>query len=378
MPIVSHRFVTPQPGESVRVALAGTIPDGLTFTETLEGTPRTAQFADLTVTATVTAGDGSTASASVPCRMWVKPQPAVSRTAGVDRYDQSVQVSRFTFSSPTSFVYLASGEKFADALSATTIAAMHRSPLLLTSAASVTSGVIEEIRRLKPEKVVIVGGPASISDAVIAQLGASAISPDAIERVGGADRYAVSRNLVTHPEFGARNALGVFLAAGATFPDALSASSAAYNMSSVVLLVDGSETSLKSSEAAVIKSLRATKVYLVGGPVSLSPALEADVTRSYPTVRYGGADRFAVSQAVNSASFLDVKNVFIASAAVYPDALSGGVLAGLANAPMMITQKDCLTRGQATLLGQLGVTGVTILGGPASVGPEVERLAVCP
>ncbi|WP_440708283.1 cell wall-binding repeat-containing protein [Herbiconiux sp. YIM B11900] len=378
LPFESTPFVSPASGEKLSISVAGTVPDGLTVTDSLDGVPRTAQTVTFTVTAVVTASDGTSASAVQDCTMSVVDRPMVTRIAGTDRYDQSVQVSKSRFPTTQPYiVYLASGEKFADALSASAIAASHSSPVLLTPAASLTPGVLAELRRLMPRKIVIVGGPASVSDSVITQLTSSGFLPGAIERIGGADRYAVSRNLISSPEFGIGESSSLYVATGSNFPDALSASPVAAYRGAPVLLVDGSEVSLTDAERAVVKHLRASRIFLVGGPASLSPALQADLALSYTTVRYGGSDRYAVSRAVNSGSFSSRGSVFIASGAVFPDALSGGAIAGALNAPLLITQQDCLSREPALHAGLVGPTSMVILGGLASVGSDVEHLSAC-
>jgi hypothetical protein len=85
----------------------------------------------------------------------------VSRIAGANRYETSVAVSKVAFPNGASVVYVASGTAFPDALSAASLAA--NGPVLLTDPNRLPPEVAGEIRRLKPLKVVIVGGTAAVS-----------------------------------------------------------------------------------------------------------------------------------------------------------------------------------------------------------------------
>ncbi|TPW92666.1 cell wall-binding repeat-containing protein, partial [Schumannella luteola] len=143
-------------------------------------------------TVTVTGG-------SVTSGIDIHAEPAspaeVVRLGGSDRFAMAVSVSQEGYPDPSSnrpdTVYVANGLNFPDALSAGPLAA-GSGPLLLVTPFSLPDVVRDEIRRLGPAHILIVGGPASVGDDVAAQLGA--LAPD-VQRVSGADRYAVSRAL---------------------------------------------------------------------------------------------------------------------------------------------------------------------------------------
>ena len=96
---------------------------------------------------------------------------SVQRLAGADRYTTAVAISKATF--PTAgvpAVYVASGLSFPDALAGAAAAGHRGGPVLLTRQGGLTAAVLDEIRRLKPKRVILLGGPAVISDNAIAQL----------------------------------------------------------------------------------------------------------------------------------------------------------------------------------------------------------------
>ena len=97
------------------------------------------------------------------------------RLSGADRYATAADVSRtlWPVADTVETVYLASGEGFADAL-AIGPSTYADGPLLLTRRDELPAATVEEMKRLAPCYVVVVGGTAAISDAVAAQADALA------------------------------------------------------------------------------------------------------------------------------------------------------------------------------------------------------------
>lgn len=91
---------------------------------------------------------------------------SVSRIGGSDRYETAVAVSKSDVMADSSRVYIVSGRNFPDALGVAPRAALSRSPVLLVEPNSIPASVKQELRRLKPTHIVIVGGPGAVSAAV--------------------------------------------------------------------------------------------------------------------------------------------------------------------------------------------------------------------
>ncbi|GLK18982.1 cell wall-binding repeat-containing protein [Herbiconiux flava] len=382
-PVTATDIVTPvSPPTTLAVTLTGALPDGLSLYADAErayvsGKPTRAQTATFSLTAKVTSG-GTMSTGTTECTITVKPAPMVTRIAGKDRFEQSALVSKNTFATADT-VYLASGEKFPDALSAASVAADHSAPLLLTTAARVTDEVVAELKRLAPKDVVVVGGPLAVSPAVVDQLKIALGTTATITRIGGADRFEVSRKLIGDRTFGIPASDDVFIATGTNFPDALGASPAAALIDAPVLLVNGGASALTAPEKATLTSLGAKTTSIVGGPLAVSAALEADLAKSYTTTRFGGGDRFEVNAGLNAAAFKPgVDTLYLASGSNFPDALSGGAAAGVQGNPLAITAPTCVSGATAFSIGRLVPSKVVILGGTASLGAPLDTLTLCP
>lgn len=305
------------------------------------------------------------------------PEVTVDRVAGADRYEVAVNISKQQYPTTSPVVFVASGVTYPDALSAGPAAASSSGgALLLTTPDVLPPVVLAELTRLAPEQVFIVGGPNSVSPAVEAVISALP-STTSVIRIGGSDRYEVSRNLMTF-NFHATSSSIAYVATGLKFPDALSAGSAAAVAGAPVLLVYGPAATVDDPTEQILLAKEKSTVKIAGGPNSVSPGIEADLTTfSSSVLRLGGADRFEASQSINDDAFSSSGRVFLATGLKFPDALAGGSWAGKLAAPLFVVPSDCVPQGVLDSIAALGATQVTLLGGEASLSPAVAALTPC-
>lgn len=298
-----------------------------------------------------------------------------ARISAPDRFSNAVEIAKAAYPGTADVVYVATGLNYPDALGAGAAAANAGGPLLLTLPTELPAAVETLIRdQLKPSRIVVVGGPNSVSPAVLDRL--ETITPN-VTRQGGADRYEASRAIVAG-QF--EHATRAFIATGANFPDALSATSAAASVDAPVILIPGTNPAVDPATIALLDRLGVTEITITGGPNSVSPAIEVQLKQKYgasKVARLGGADRFEASVAVNQAFFASASEAFVATGANFPDALAGGVLAAGKGAPLVVVRGDCIPAATGKALDRWGVTKVTLLGGSASLTPAVAGLTRC-
>jgi len=301
----------------------------------------------------------------------------VSRVGGADRYETAIGISKTYFPSGAPVVYLATGANFPDALGSAPAAAKQGGPLLLVPKDSLPSSVATELARLAPSTIIVSGGPGAVSEHVFKQLEGYAPT---VMRMTGADRYEVSRN-VTRYAFGESGATVAYVATGANFPDALSASSAAGSLDAPVILVDGTAKGLPQETAQLIRDLGVSEIRIAGGPASVTPTIE-NALRGIPGVttvtRLGGLDRYEVSGAINRGVFSTADTVFLASGLTFPDALAGAAVAGGTNSPLYVIPPECMPSRVGDDILTMGAKSVVVLGGPASVTPRAASFGTCP
>lgn len=207
---------------------------------------------------------------------------------------------------------------------------------------------------------------------------ASAVLPGAqdhvVDRVAGADRFAVAVNIskLAYPG----TAPVVFVATGGNYPDALSAGPAAAHLGGPLLLNTGD--SLLPAVRTEIERLDPERIVVVGGVNSIPAAVFSELQGLQPNVtRLGGADRYEASRAIVDFAFRTggATTAYVATGANFPDALSAGAAAAVQGGPVLLVNGGASSldaASRATLTG-LGVEDVIIAGGPASVSPGVQN-----
>jgi putative cell wall-binding protein len=114
----------------------------------------------------------------------------IDRYAGADRYGTAEIISRSRFASGVPVAYVTTGENYPDALAGSVAAGLEGGPVLLVTRNAIPSATARELARLRPAHIVVVGGPAAVSNAVVQ--GLVPYAPGGVRRIAGADRYATA------------------------------------------------------------------------------------------------------------------------------------------------------------------------------------------
>ncbi|MCS5713965.1 cell wall-binding repeat-containing protein [Herbiconiux sp. CPCC 205716] len=293
---------------------------------------------------------------------------AVSRRSGTDRFGTSAALSASEFAVGVGVVYVTSGENFPDALSASAAAGRWQGPVLLATRDGIPPAVGVELARLKPKRIVVVGGTSAIGAEVERQLG----TYGPVTRLAGADRFEVSA-AVSKDAFKDGAAI-VTIASGENFPDALSGGAVAGHDGGPLLLVrrDGIPAAIKTELAR----FKPDKIRVLGGVNAVGEAVAAELATIAPVVRSSGADRFATSAAASADAFpANTDVVYVAAGTAFPDALSGGPVAAPHLAPVLLVRPDAIPSAIDTELKRLNPKRIVVLGGPNAVtGAVYEQL----
>ncbi|SDY83559.1 cell wall-binding repeat-containing protein [Herbiconiux ginsengi] len=197
------------------------------------------------------------------------PEASVERISGADRYEASRNVVESAFATGSAHAYTATGANFPDALSAGGAAGSKGEPVTLVygPAPAADSATISMFTTLGTNSLTVVGGTNSVSTGLENSLRTGI--PATVNRVAGADRFQASINL-NRSAF--TSATTVYLATGLNFPDALAGGVLAGKTDGPLYVVPGD--CVPRGVLADVATLGATKVTLLGGPNSLSPAVQ--------------------------------------------------------------------------------------------------------
>jgi minor extracellular protease Epr len=284
----------------------------------------------------------------------------VQRLAGKNRFEVAVNVADKGFASDdtSNTLILANYNAFADALAASPLAYKFNAPILLTHSDRLTTETKNEIIKLKPDEVIIVGGTGSINNIVLNEVDGLVNN---VRRIAGKDRFEVSYNIAKELN-GATTAI---VANGLNFPDALAIAPYAAKQKYPILLTV--PTRLPNETKAALNGIQNTIV--VGGPASVG----TDVYSQLPhPIRIGGKDRYEVSTNIIKELNLSTDQAYLATGLTFADALTGSVLAAKNNAPLLLTGKDRLPATVSAIVKERKILDFTILGGTGSVGDSIQ------
>lgn len=279
-----------------------------------------------------------------------------TRFSGQDRFEVANNVASGGWQT-SSTVFVVNYMAFADALSAAPLAKKYDAPILLTNPTSLPTVTLSKIQSLHPTKIVIIGGPGSVSQNVENQL--RGITPN-VDRIGGSDRFEVAKYVADR--MGPSNS--AIVTNGLVFSDALAiAPYAAQNQIPILLtyndkLPDSTKTALQGKSSTLI----------IGGTGSVNSAVEGQLTAPK---RIGGADRYEVSANIIKELNLNAETIFLSNGLTFADALTGSVLAAKQNAPLLLTKPNEIPKPVINTIRDKQTSIVNILGGPASVSDKV-------
>lgn len=290
----------------------------------------------------------------------------VGRLSGISRIETAVAVAKEGWPNGANAVILTRDDNYPDALSGTPLSKKLDAPILFTNRLTLTSETAAEITRLKPGKVVILGGTVAVSPEIEEQLRQSY----AVQRIGGFDCYETAAKIAA--ELGYKGK--VVIATGEDFHDALVAAPLAAYKGIPMLLTE--KNGLPSSTTAALEMIAPTETIVVGKSDAVSDAVLAGLTNAQ---RFSGSDYYETATIAAEKFGADVSKIFFATGKDFPDALSGSALAAKYNNPIIFVN-DPLAGSVKAFLGKNKsfTEGYRLLGGevviPAGVVNEINQI----
>ena len=194
----------------------------------------------------------------------------VVRLAGNDRFATAATISQFAFSPHPQVAYVAYAYNFPDALAGAAAAGTVKGPVLLTATSGTLNAATKnELLRLAPAKIIVLGGTGVISNSVLSQLASLPFS-HATTRIAGATRFATAA-AIAKVTFGVGTPTA-YIAYAYNFPDALAGAAAAGTLRGPVLL-SATNLPLDASTASTLVSLKPATARVLGGTGVISDAV---------------------------------------------------------------------------------------------------------
>ncbi len=302
------------------------------------------------------------------CR--TEPAPGVERLAGPDRYATAACTSSVAYPDGAVEVLVARGDVaggLADGLAGAVLAEARSAPLLLTAPTRLPDATREEIRRLDPEAITILGGDAAVVPQVEQEL--AELVPTT-RRISGVDRYATAAAVSD----AAGACATAFVVNGLRPADSLVAAAPAARAGAGLLQVRRDD--VPAVTAAALEGVR--EVVIVGGHGVVSAAVEARLR-----TLLGTGDVRRVAGATRAETAASVARAYPAPGTVHlsnqsdrhlVDAVTAGWAAARpGGGPVLYSQRDVPGQGTDRYLRLGGLDGhdVRLIGGRATLSEEL-------
>ncbi|MCC0646921.1 cell wall-binding repeat-containing protein [Clostridioides sp. ZZV15-6598] len=294
---------------------------------------------------------------------------AVKKLKGADRFETAVKISQSGWTKSDTVV-IVNGEdrSMVDGLTATPLASVKNSPILLSSNDKLPQKTVEELKRLNPSKVIVIGGNNSMPNSVVEAI-KGVNSKISVQRIGGDTRYQTSINIAKEIDK-TNNVSKLYIGAGNGEADSLSIASLAGKEKTPIVLTQ--KDGVDNEAEQFIKSNKVSNVYFIGGVEKISnKAIEQvgkiankDVSKN----RIAGQNRQETNAKVIDKFYSQSKldGIVVANQDKLIDALAVGPLAAKNNSPVVLATNTLDKSQEASLKNKNSSKLFEVGGGIAS------------
>jgi peptidoglycan hydrolase-like amidase/putative cell wall-binding protein len=198
------------------------------------------------------------------------PGAEIARIAGSNRFQSAAAVTAEVFAPGVDTVWIGGRAPYPTALLAAHAATSDRAPMLPVKPDKIPKAIRDELERLDPARIVVVGNPDDISAAVVTALAAHA--PD-VDRISAGNEHRLSVE-VSEREFPG-GADTVYLSIGRSHPYALAGSVAIDADPGPTLLIRSGE--IPAVVRDELARLKPERIVILSRPKKVSPAVLAEL-----------------------------------------------------------------------------------------------------
>ncbi len=240
---------------------------------------------------------------------------------------------------------VASASQWGDQVTAASLAGAVGGPVLLVSSNSLPSITAAEIKRLKPQRVYVLGSTKTIKSSVTRAIGALGTQ---VTRIGGSDRYQVAANALAttlHRDMDAKHPANVvYIVSGEEPAEALSIAPILAKTGRPVLF-----SRSKGMSSYVMRRLHWTgvkHVIILGGTKVIKSSVQKTLKKKhYKVSRIGTSDKYATSRSILSHGLslgLSFDALGLVSTSSYADALAWSSATGMTGSLVILTPQNKL------------------------------------
>ena len=263
---------------------------------------------------------------------------------GENRYDTAAKISKAAFNDKSDAVVLINGKNSSDGLAAGPFASLIDASILLVEKDYIPNETINEIKRLNPKNVYLIGGTDVVSEKVKEDIqNIIDINLKDIKRIGGVDREETSL-LIGKEIAKLSNIENIYVVNGYNGEaDAMSILSKACNEKSPILITNGKK--FNNAQKDFIQSIKYPNFYFLGGDNVMNDNLLDEAESLFDVeisvIKLYGDDRQETNGIVLDYFYDDnINSLIVCKSNNLIDALCVGVFAGKNNIPVLIATNN--------------------------------------
>ncbi|MBH7379959.1 cell wall-binding repeat-containing protein, partial [Clostridioides difficile] len=302
----------------------------------------------------------------------------VKKLKGADRFETAIKISQSGWTKSDTVVIVNGEDKsMVDGLTATPLASVKNSPILLSSNEKLPQKTVEELKRLNPSKVIVIGGNNSMPNSVVEAIKA-VNSKISVQRIGGDTRYQTSINIAKEIDK-TNNVSKLYIGAGNGEADSLSIASLAGKEKTPIVLTQ--KDGVDNEAEQFIKSNKVSNIYFIGGVEKISNKAIEQVgkiaNKDISNNRVAGQTRQETNAKVIDKFYSQSKldGVVVANQDKLIDALAVGPLAAKNNSPVILATNTLDKSQESSLKGKNSSKLFEVGGGIAS--SVIDKIKSC-
>lgn len=292
------------------------------------------------------------------------PTTTVKELIGEDRYETAAKISKEGWNSADTVIIVNGHHNhLVDGLTATPLASAKNAPILLSDNKVLSKFTADEIKRLSPKNVIVIGGVDVMPQSIIDEV-KKINSSISVKRIGGEDRYETSLNIAKEIDK-TNNITKIYVGAGDGEADSLSIASVAGREKAPIILSE--KDGLTKSTYDYIKSQNVVDGYVIGGFERISDKamknIDSVVSKDISGNRIYGNHRQETNAKVIEKFYKDTQldGVIVAKEDNLVDALTVGPLGAKKDMPVVLAtnevnkmQEDILSKKKSPKVYEVG------------------------
>ncbi|UJM27255.1 SpoIID/LytB domain-containing protein [Bacillus aerophilus] len=277
------------------------------------------------------------------------------RYDGKNRYEVANSIASAGWKNPSTVV-IVSRDAFDHAISVSPLAYKLGAPILYTNIEKLTKTTENQLKKMNPDNILIVGNTKSISTASeksIKKYGK-------VRRISGKDKFEISQKIAK--EMG--NYKQAIVVGGNSFMNGIAIASYASRKGYPILL---------TKKDSIPSYKMPSKVIIIGSTKSTGQKVENQIKKTSQVTRISGANRYELSVNIIKKLNINADKVYLAKASSYIYAMPLSQLAAKSNSTVVYVKPDSVTASLKALLKEKGTYAYHLAGSTSAITDSLKN-----